>query len=55
MQLVTFAVMKLPEDGTLVLKHVATLHEVCFVFPVLLYFTLCILLVDILNVRNYMA
>jgi hypothetical protein len=51
------AVMKLPEDGMLVPKHVAasTLHEVCFVIHVLFYFTQYILLVDILNVRNYIA
>ena len=47
--------MKRPEDGTFVPKHVAvgTVHEVCFVIPVLLYFTEYILLVDILNVRKY--
>jgi hypothetical protein len=49
--------MKLPEDGTLVPKHVAvsTLHEVCFVIIVLLYFTQYNFLVDILNVRKYMT
>jgi hypothetical protein len=49
--------MKLPEGGTFVPKHVAvgTLDEVCFVIPVLLYFTAYILLVDILNVMKYTA
>jgi hypothetical protein len=49
--------MKLPEDGNFVLKHVAvgTLLEVCFVIPVLLYFTHYILLVDIVNVGKYTA
>jgi len=45
-------VMKLPEDGNFVPKHVAvgTLHEVCFVIHVLVYFTQ---LVDIGNARKY--
>ena len=49
------AVMKHPEDGTFVPKHVAvgTLHEVCFVIPVLLYIAEYILLVDTVNVRKY--
>jgi hypothetical protein len=49
------AVMKHPEDGTFVPKHVAvgTLHEVYFVIPVLLYIAEHILLVDTVNVRKY--
>jgi len=48
--------MKLPEDGVLVPKRVAvgTLHEVCFVIHVILYFTQYILFVDVLNIRKYM-
>jgi hypothetical protein len=35
---------KLPEDGTLVLKHIGvnTVHELCFVICILLYFIECI-------------
>jgi hypothetical protein len=36
----TFAAEKLPDDGTLVPKHVGvgTWYEVCFLWSVLLYF-----------------
>jgi hypothetical protein len=46
--------MILPEDGILVLKRVAvvTLHEVCYVISVLVYF---IQLVDIVDARKYTA
>jgi len=49
--------MNLHENGTFVTKYVAvgTLHEVCFVITVLLYFTQYNLLVDKLNVRRYTA
>jgi hypothetical protein len=49
--------MKLPENATLVPKRVAvgTLHEVCFVFIVLFYFTKYILFVNILNTREYLT
>ena len=46
-----FVVIKLPEDGTLVPKHVGagTYDELCFMIRVLFYFTLCFL-ADILNI-----
>jgi hypothetical protein len=47
----SFVVIKLPEDGTLVPKHVGdgTSHEVCLMICVVLYFTWSIFSVNMLK------
>lgn len=49
--LTIFVVIKLPEDGTLVQKHVeaGNEHRLCFVICVLLNVSWCIVLVNVLK------